>query len=120
MTTIDEDKLFEDTLLDYDAWGKKVYVRIDNDQNGGYIETRIGDDKNKVYLKTKEELETESIETIEEARGPHGSAFSERGFDRDNDPHYFFNNLKKKLKKKLQKKKRRPDIDPYEEEDWDE
>lgn len=54
-------KLFEDTLLDYEAWGKKIHVRIDNDKNGGYVETEIGDDKNKVYLKTKNDQVKEGL-----------------------------------------------------------
>lgn len=47
-------KLNEDTLLNYNAWGKQVYVRIDNDEKGGYIETEIGDQKNKIYLTNEE------------------------------------------------------------------
>jgi hypothetical protein len=49
-------KLFEDTLLNYEAWGKQIYVGIDNDENGGFIKLKVGDKYDKIYLRTKEEL----------------------------------------------------------------
>lgn len=36
-------KLNEDTILDYEAWGKRIIVSIDNDNRGGYVEMKVGD-----------------------------------------------------------------------------
>lgn len=65
-------KLNEDTLLDYEAWGKRIYVHIDNDKDGGYVEMKIGnaedtrDDLTSMKSVSKEYIMKPKPEVIED------------------------------------------------------
>jgi len=51
-------KLNEDTLKHYEAWGKKIIIGCDNDANGGFIDVMVdGKQVGKVYVISTEELD---------------------------------------------------------------